>query len=101
MSASIRYMRSTLCVAFRQHSVRYYSAAASGAVNHPSYKTLLVEAPSPHVLHVRLNRPDKLNAISRVVFQEIQECFDRIDECRHTRAVVLSGEGTAFSAGLD
>ncbi|CAG2178072.1 unnamed protein product [Oppiella nova] len=95
-------MPSNLCVAFRQHSVSYYSTAATGAVNsHPPYKTLLLEAPVPHVLHVRLNRPDKRNAITAQAFRELRECFERTDQCSHTRAVVLSGEGTVFSAGLD
>ncbi|CAG2169358.1 unnamed protein product [Oppiella nova] len=102
MSASIRYMRSTLCAAFRQHYIHRYYSSDTGAVNsHPSYKTLLVEAPAPHVIHVRLSRPDKRNAITAQAFQELRECFERIDQCSHTRAVVLSGEGTVFSAGLD
>ncbi|CAG2176156.1 unnamed protein product [Oppiella nova] len=94
-------MLSTLCAAFRQHSIRYYSAATGAINSHPPYKTLALEAPRAHVLHVRLNRPDKRNSITVQVFQELRECFDRIDECCHTRAVVLSGEGMVFSSGLD
>ena len=51
------------------------------------------------VLHVRLNRPEKRNAISDALVAQIHTTFVNLPE--ETRAVVLSGEGDHFCAGLD
>lgn len=53
------------------------------------------------VADVRLNRPEKLNAIDGPMFQELVEAGRAVAEDRSVRAVVLSGEGRAFCAGLD
>jgi enoyl-CoA hydratase/carnithine racemase len=47
-----------------------------------------------------LSRPEKLNAISTVVERELAASFDD-DRVRSSRALVLAGEGRAFSAGAD
>jgi enoyl-CoA hydratase/carnithine racemase len=49
---------------------------------------------------IRLNRPEKLNAISTEVEQVLHEALAS-DEIRTSGAVVLLGEGRAFSAGAD
>ena len=54
-----------------------------------------------HVADVRMNRPDKLNAIDQEMFEALLECGRRVSQDRSIRAVVLSGEGRAFCAGLD
>jgi len=51
------------------------------------------------VLHVRLNRPHKRNAVSDALVAQIHTTFVNLPE--QTRAVVLSGEGDHFCAGLD
>ena len=51
------------------------------------------------VTHVRLNRPAKRNAISDGLVAQLQTAFINLPEA--TRAVVLSGEGDHFCAGLD
>ena len=53
------------------------------------------------VADVRLNRPDKLNALDHAMFTTLVEAGDRLSADRSVRAVVLSGEGRGFSAGLD
>lgn len=53
------------------------------------------------VADVRLNRPDKLNALDMAMFEELAEAGDKIAADRSVRAVVLSGEGRSFCAGLD
>lgn len=50
---------------------------------------------------VRLNRPDKLNALDPDMFDALMETGDRLAGDDRARAVVLCGEGRAFSAGLD
>jgi enoyl-CoA hydratase/carnithine racemase len=51
------------------------------------------------VLHVRLNRPAKRNAISDTLIQQLHTCFINLPE--GVKAAVVSGEGAHFCAGLD
>jgi enoyl-CoA hydratase/carnithine racemase len=53
------------------------------------------------VADVRLNRPEKRNALDGDMFLGIAEAGERLKTERGVRAVVLSGEGPAFCAGLD
>lgn len=53
------------------------------------------------VADVRLNRADKLNALDPPMFKAIVEAAAQVAEDSTVRAVVLSGEGRAFCAGLD
>ena len=66
-----------------------------------SYSTLAVSMPSDGVVHVELNRPDKLNAMNVAFFPEMRALFDALASDDGVRAVVLSGRGRVFSAGLD
>ena len=50
---------------------------------------------------VRLNRPDQLNPIDTRVLRELDGVLDRIAADRSVRAVLVTGEGRAFSAGGD
>lgn len=50
---------------------------------------------------VRLNRPDKMNAIDPAMFEALVATGERLMTEPDLRAVVLSGEGRAFCAGLD
>lgn len=53
------------------------------------------------IADVRLNRPDKYNALSPDMFKAIIEAGERLQEARDVRVVVLSGNGRGFCAGLD
>jgi enoyl-CoA hydratase/carnithine racemase len=53
------------------------------------------------VADVRLNRPDKYNALSPEMFDAIVAAGERLAQDRSVRAVVLSGNGRGFCAGLD
>jgi enoyl-CoA hydratase/carnithine racemase len=53
------------------------------------------------VADVRLNRPHKLNALDGDMFVALVDVSARLARDTSVRAVVLSGEGRAFSAGLD
>ena len=53
------------------------------------------------VADVRLNRPDKLNALDQAMFEALVETGRALSTDRALRAVVLSGEGRSFCAGLD
>ena len=53
------------------------------------------------VADVRLNRPDKMNALDNAMFEGLVGAGERLMGEKGVRAVVLSGEGRAFCAGLD
>ena len=53
------------------------------------------------IADVRLNRPDKYNAISNEMFQALNEAGDNLLNRGDVRVVVLSGNGPGFCAGLD
>jgi enoyl-CoA hydratase/carnithine racemase len=53
------------------------------------------------VADVRMNRPDKLNAVNQAMFKGLGDVGDAIAADPSVRVVVLSGEGKGFCAGLD
>ena len=53
------------------------------------------------IANVRLNRPEKLNALDAAMFDGLVETGQRLAADRTVRVVVLAGEGRAFCAGLD
>jgi enoyl-CoA hydratase/carnithine racemase len=53
------------------------------------------------VADVRLNRADKMNALDSAMFQALTDTGTELASDRGLRAVVLSGEGRGFCAGLD
>jgi enoyl-CoA hydratase len=64
------------------------------------YKTFLVEV-QDYVAQVRFNRPDKANALNQTAWEELQAIFEDLDERPDVRAIILSGEGKNFCAGID
>src|SRR5512139_2762916 len=53
------------------------------------------------VADVRMNRPDKRNALDGAMFSALADAGERLKHEPGVRAVVLSGEGSSFCAGLD
>jgi enoyl-CoA hydratase/carnithine racemase len=53
------------------------------------------------VADVRLNRPDKMNALDGDMFAALEETGEKLKVDPTVRCVVLSGEGRSFCAGLD
>ncbi|MGM9484702.1 crotonase/enoyl-CoA hydratase family protein [Roseateles sp. NT4] len=54
-----------------------------------------------HIATVRLNRPDKANAMNAGMWQDIRRAFNWIDSQAEARVAVLEGEGKHFTAGID
>ena len=54
-----------------------------------SYETLLYEQ-SGGVAHVTLNRPDRLNALNQLTFEELDDAIDHIEQDDAIRVWVLS-----------
>jgi enoyl-CoA hydratase len=53
------------------------------------------------VAHVRMNQPQRHNAMTPAFWAEIPQLFRQLDEAGGVRAAVLSSEGRHFSAGMD
>ena len=53
------------------------------------------------IADVRLCRPEKMNALDGAMFRELVEVGEELKADSRIRAVVLSGEGRSFCAGLD
>jgi enoyl-CoA hydratase/carnithine racemase len=53
------------------------------------------------IADVRMNRPEKLNALDPDMFLGLVEAGKELEENKSVRVAVLSGEGRAFCAGLD
>jgi len=54
-----------------------------------------------HIAHVELTRSDKMNAVDPAMLAAIIEAGEALRDNTDVRAVVLSGQGDAFCAGLD
>lgn len=66
----------------------------------PIFETLEL-AFDAQVATVRLNRPDKANSMNAVLWEELQACFEWLDEEPGVRVVILAANGNHFCAGLD
>ena len=54
-----------------------------------------------HVATITLNRPDRLNAFTGAMLNELIDAFDRTDADDDVRAVIVTGAGRGFCAGAD
>ena len=64
------------------------------------FETLLVDASTP-IGTLTLNRPARLNALSRLTLTELAQAAAFFDAERHVKVVIVRAEGRAFSAGFD
>ncbi|MBV9630221.1 MAG: p-hydroxycinnamoyl CoA hydratase/lyase [Xanthobacteraceae bacterium] len=64
------------------------------------YKNILVEN-AGGITTVTLNRPDKRNAMSPALDEEMLDCILALEADPETRVLVLTGAGDAWSAGMD
>jgi enoyl-CoA hydratase len=62
---------------------------------------LIVDEPAPRVRRLTLNRPDELNAMTAELCEALHEELRRTALDRTCRAVILTGAGRGFCAGLD
>jgi enoyl-CoA hydratase len=63
--------------------------------------TLIVDRPNPATVLLRLNRPERLNALDEVLVGELREACAAIAADPEVRVVVLTGSGRGFCAGID
>ena len=65
-----------------------------------AYETIRVSV-EDHIQTITLHRPDKLNAFTRQMMDEMIAAFDEADTNDDVRVVIVTGEGRAFCAGAD
>jgi enoyl-CoA hydratase/carnithine racemase len=64
-------------------------------------RVLLEEPAGSGILVIRLNRPERLNAINHSMVEAIETTCERLTNDPQTRVVVLTGAGRGFCSGLD
>ena len=69
-------------------------------MNLPTFSTLTLDL-TDAIAEVRLNRPDKSNAMNAAMWVEIRQAFEWIDTTPTARVAILAGEGKNFCAGID
>ncbi|GLD99458.1 hypothetical protein PINS_up008177 [Pythium insidiosum] len=69
--------------------------------NAPKFETVALSFPLKNVAHVKLHRPKQLNAMNMQMWVELGDAFERIDADNSIKAVIVSGDGRAFTSGMD
>ena len=64
------------------------------------YETIRYEI-AESILTITLNRPERLNAFTLKMLNELVDAFDRADRDDEVRAIIVTGAGRAFCAGAD
>lgn len=62
---------------------------------------ITLEHPVPEITVIRLNRPERLNAMTAELVEGLHRTLDDIAVDPRCRAVILTGAGRGFCAGLD
>lgn len=65
-----------------------------------TYNTLRYEV-ADNILTLTLNRPEQLNSFTVAMANELIDAFNRASDDDEVRAIVVTGEGRAFCAGMD
>lgn len=65
-----------------------------------NYETILYEL-RDGIAEIRLNRPQRLNAVTQQLYDELNDALTRAEAERDARVVLISGEGRAFCVGAD
>jgi len=63
--------------------------------------SLILAQRRDHLFEIILNRPEKRNAISWEMLTELDAAFNEAEKATGVRAVLIRGEGSGFSAGID
>ena len=62
---------------------------------------VLLERPAPGIALLRLNRPDRLNALNMAVRESLASYFTQLASDDAVRCIVITGDEKAFAAGAD
>src|SRR5687767_9541284 len=96
-----RRLRTDRVVVSTSSAVRFSSTTPSVTGHHPFMDDrVTVSVDDRGIADVRLNRPDKRNALDGAMFRALRDAGERLKTEPAVRVVVLSGEGESFCAGL-
>lgn len=73
----------------------------AGTAAPEAYETLLWDVSDDGILTLTLNRPDALNAFTVTMAHDLEHAFRRVNDDDTVAAVVVTGSGRAFCAGMD
>ncbi|HSO45042.1 MAG TPA: crotonase/enoyl-CoA hydratase family protein [Rhodoferax sp.] len=76
------------------------SADGTGGDSAAPYETLSVSL-QDHIATIKLNRPDKANAMNLAMWHELRQAFKWVDATADARVAILEGEGKLFTSGID
>ncbi|MCP4749780.1 MAG: enoyl-CoA hydratase/isomerase family protein [Proteobacteria bacterium] len=65
------------------------------------FNTLIFEEPEPGIALLTLNRPDRLNAMSMEMLDELYALYDHLKKQEEIRVLVVTGAGRGFCSGAD
>ncbi|KPK05153.1 MAG: enoyl-CoA hydratase [Betaproteobacteria bacterium SG8_39] len=65
-----------------------------------AYRSFALET-TDQIAHLRLNRPEKFNAMDGVFWQELDAILEQLQRDAPARALVISSSGKHFCAGMD
>jgi len=65
-----------------------------------NYNNIIVTVENRFAL-ITLNRPEEMNALSKEMRRELEDCFSNLERGDHINAVVITGGDYVFSAGMD
>jgi enoyl-CoA hydratase/carnithine racemase len=68
---------------------------------YPTYQTLALSLDEDGILTLSLNRPDQLNAFTVEMANDLEDAFRAVNDDDSVRAVIVTGAGRAFCAGMD
>ncbi|PYH49894.1 enoyl-CoA hydratase/isomerase family protein [Aspergillus saccharolyticus JOP 1030-1] len=69
--------------------------------SHPTVRGCLISFPTPQILLLTLNRPEKRNSITLATSAEIQQLWQWFDAHPALRVAIITGAGGSFCAGAD
>ena len=85
-------------------AIRRARAARTGAEGRRGERAVTTVRREPiqeGITLLTLDRPERLNAMSRELVHDLHEALDAVDDDRECRVVILTGAGRGFCAGLD
>ena len=65
------------------------------------FQTIHYEKPEPGLVLVTLDRPDRMNAWTYQMMEELIQAFQQADADDEVRVVIITGAGRAYCAGAD
>ena len=65
-----------------------------------NYETVILEK-KDYIAKLTLNRPERMNAVSQQVTEDLLSAFDEVDTDDEVRVLIITGAGRAFCAGAD